>query len=85
MGGDSVQAAPSNCGKSADKPPTKYKAGTSCMQSGGRFKFYIKFEFTRLALLMWNCGSHIYISSHILMKVGIRKGILFSKGTFGVI
>ena len=31
----------SNCGKSADKPPTKYKAGTSCMQSGGRFKFYI--------------------------------------------
>ena len=32
------------------------------MQSGGRFKFYIKFEFTRLALLMClkfnlsNCG-----------------------------
>ena len=26
-GGDSVQAAPSNCGKSADKPPTEYVQG----------------------------------------------------------
>ena len=33
LGGDSVQVAPPNCGKSADKTATKYKAGTFYVQS----------------------------------------------------